>query len=73
MPVTIKMDSKEQEIERLEGRLKIAGGVCHEMKQPLMIISGHLELLLLKGQEDLELIDKINKVRHTNRCKSLGI
>ena len=62
MPEKTEMNPQELEIERLKDNMKLAGGVCHEMKQPLMIISGYLELLVLKGQENSELTEKISKI-----------
>lgn len=34
--------------ERLEGVLETAGGVCHEMNQPLQVLSGFLEILAVQ-------------------------
>ena len=62
MPENSATDPQEQEIERLKGSLKTAQGVCHEMKQPLMIISAHLELMLMKDPDNSELPDKISKI-----------
>ncbi len=38
--------------EKLKGILELAGTICHEFNQPLQIISGSAELLLLKTAED---------------------
>lgn len=37
--------------EKLESVLALAGAVCHEINQPLMVISGHTELLLEETPE----------------------
>jgi PAS domain S-box-containing protein len=53
--------------QKLEGVLETAGAVCHELNQPLQIISGYSELLVFKNRQpgaalepkELEGIDKI--------------
>lgn len=49
--------------EKLQGVLELAGAVCHEVNQPLMILSGYIDLLNMKSdinrEEYLELIAKI--------------
>ena len=37
--------------EKLEGVLEMAGASCHELNQPLQVISGHSELLLMRAPE----------------------
>jgi C4-dicarboxylate-specific signal transduction histidine kinase len=46
--VTKEMRAEEERLarERLEVSLQMAGGVCHEMNQPLQILSGYAETLL---------------------------
>lgn len=38
--------------EKLSGILEMAGTICHEFNQPLQVISGAAELLLLQGEND---------------------
>ena len=49
--------------EKLQAVLEMAGGVCHELNQPMQIISGYCELLLMAGQEDGPENDKIAKIK----------
>ena len=56
------IDDMEQEIERLKGALKMASGVCHEMKQPLMIMSGYMELLLMEVSNNQKATERIQKI-----------
>ena len=37
--------------EKLEGVLEMAGASCHELNQPIQVISGHSELLLMRAPE----------------------
>ncbi len=50
--------------EKLIGALTLAGGVCHELNQPLQIVSGYSELLsmnLSKNNPQYETICKIKE------------
>ncbi len=38
--------------EKLEGVLEMAGASCHELNQPIQVISGRSELLLMRVAED---------------------
>ena len=59
-----KNSEKEQLRRRkLEGVLEMAGAVCHEMNQPMQIIIGNSDLLLMHISENNQLCDKINKIR----------
>lgn len=62
MPEHSGIDDMEQEIERLKGALKMATSVCHEMKQPLMIMSGYMELLLMEVSNNPKATEKIKKI-----------
>jgi phosphoserine phosphatase RsbU/P len=37
---------------KVQGALEMAGAVCHEINQPLQIISGHVELMAMNMPED---------------------
>ena len=49
--VTERKDAEEvkRSQERLKGALELAGAVCHEMNQPLMVIQGCADLIALKA------------------------
>ncbi len=50
--------------QKLEGVLETAGAVCHELSQPLQILAGYTELLVLKPDNpahSLEYVTKINE------------
>jgi signal transduction histidine kinase len=51
------------EIKRLTDALQAAGSICHELAQPLMTISGYVQLLLMdteKGSTRYARLEKIN-------------
>ncbi len=49
--------------EKLQGVLETAGAVCHELNQPLHIISGLSELISYDLKEDNPLYPRINKIK----------
>jgi len=61
-------DRKHVEEERrrreiLQGALEMAGTVCHEMNQPMQIISGYAELLLRNTPEDDPVYEKLHVIK----------
>jgi len=48
--------------EKLQGALETAGGVCHELNQPLMAASGYTELLLMDVKENDRIYKKLVKI-----------
>ena len=68
----ISIVETRQEIERLRADLNAAGNICHQMKQPLMIIMGFLDLLSMETLSDTGMDDKLNKIRsQVNRLSEL--
>ena len=75
-------ESKEAEAakrnqERLQGALELAGAVCHEMNQPLMVIQGCAELMALEVSSASEvcsgqLSSKLERISHQiDRMKTM--
>ena len=56
------MDEKAKMIDQLEERLKTAGVVCHELNQPLQVISGLSELIKLDLPEDSPFYSQFQKL-----------
>jgi len=58
--------------EKLQAVLEMAGGVCHELNQPMQAISGYCELLMLKRQANNPDNDIIAKIKsHIDRLGAL--
>ncbi|MFH2065616.1 MAG: CHASE domain-containing protein [Pseudomonadota bacterium] len=57
-----KIEEAMIESERMRGVLELAGAVCHEMNQPLMVISGVSDLILMTMSEDERFYKKISKI-----------
>jgi len=49
--------------EKLQSILEIAGAVCHELNQPLQVISGYSELLTLEIDEGDPLYQRIEEIQ----------
>lgn len=49
-----KLEKRLMEKEKLNGVLEMAGGICHDLNQPMQVVSGYSELLLMDmGKENL--------------------
>jgi signal transduction histidine kinase len=46
-----RAEEERLKVERLQGVIEMSGAVCHEVNQPLQIISGLADLLSLNSQE----------------------
>lgn len=58
--------------EKLAGIGLFAGGIAHEMNNPLMGITGHLELLIEESQDNPELLERLEAVRkQADRCSKI--
>lgn len=58
----LRMQGDVRERQILKGVLEMAGAVCHEMGQPMQVVSGYSELLLMDRSEahaDYEMIREI--------------
>ncbi|MEN6487728.1 MAG: PAS domain S-box protein [Smithella sp.] len=60
-------DRKRAEQERLhlgklQGVLEMAGAICHEINQPMQIISGYSEMLLANASENHSIHAKLNTI-----------
>lgn len=49
--------------ERLKGVLETAGGVCHELNQPLQYVLGTIQLLMMDAESDDELYSHLDAIR----------
>ena len=50
------------EMEKLNGVIEMAGAVCHEMNQPMQVISGLSEIVLLDIPKDNPLYPNIQRI-----------
>jgi hypothetical protein len=49
--------------ERLQGVIEMAGAACHELNQPLQVLSGYSDLLLSNLPEDSPLFGEIKRIK----------
>jgi len=47
-----KMERKLMGEEKFKGVLEMAGGICHDLNQPMQVVSGYSELLLMDIEKD---------------------
>ena len=58
----LMLQNKMREREKLQGVLEMAGAVCHELNQPLQVVSGFSEMLLEEmapGEKNYETLSTI--------------
>ena len=62
-----RAEEERHHYEKLQGVLETAGAICHEMNQPMQIISGYSEMLLMNTSDNdpiREKLDAISKQIH---------
>ncbi len=60
-----KLQTAQKQIlrsEKLAGIGRLAAGVCHEILNPLNIISGHIQALAMEREDDGSLMDDLNSI-----------
>jgi signal transduction histidine kinase len=57
-----RAEEEQNRLEKLQGVLEMAGTICHEMNQPMQIIAGYSELLLMKTSENDPIYKKLNTI-----------
>ncbi len=59
----ILLQNEMQKREKLQGVLEMAGAVCHELNQPLQIVSGFSELLLTDLDPNAPNYDELTQIK----------
>jgi len=59
-----RLESERAVAERMRGIVEIAGAVCHELNQPLQVISGQAEMLQLDAGEDAPQYKRAQRIRN---------
>ncbi|HYA14178.1 MAG TPA: PAS domain S-box protein [Syntrophales bacterium] len=65
-----RAEEEQHRREKLQSVLEIAGTVCHEMNQPMQIIAGYSELLLMKTSENDPIYKKLSAITEQIRRMS---
>ncbi len=71
-------EEENRHIEKLSAALEMAGAICHELNQPLQVISGRIEILSMENKDDrtrksLEIInDQVYRIGKITK-KLMGI
>jgi PAS domain S-box-containing protein len=58
-----RVEEERRRYEKLQGVLEMAGTICHEMNQPMQIISGYSDMLLTNISENDPIKGKIETIR----------
>lgn len=66
----IELQTSLLEKEKLQGVIEMAGSVCHEMNQPIQVISGYSELLMMDIEDDNPFYKKIKGIQE--QIKRMG-
>jgi DNA-binding response OmpR family regulator len=59
----VELQTTLVEKEKLQGVIEMAGAVCHELNQPLQVVSALSELLILDVENDTPLYKNIKNIR----------
>ena len=59
----VELQSTLFEKEKLQGVIEMAGAVCHELNQPLQVVSALSELLIMDVENDTPLHQNIKNIR----------
>ncbi len=59
----MKAEAERLRSEKFQGVLEMAGAVCHEMNQPMQVVSGTSELLIMAVEDDSPLYENIKTVK----------
>jgi len=65
-----RAEAEKLRFEKLKGVLETAGGVCHELNQPIQVISGFAEMLLMDISKNHPYYDKIRVIQE--QIKRMG-
>jgi PAS domain S-box-containing protein len=58
-----RLEEEQRNREKLENALEMAGTICHEMNQPIQVISGYVDLLSMDTPEDSEIGKKLSTIK----------
>jgi signal transduction histidine kinase len=60
-----QLEEERSQRERLQGVLEMAGAACHELNQPLQVLSLQSHYLLNNLPEDRPLLEKLKTIKET--------
>ncbi|MDM8535219.1 response regulator [Desulfobacterales bacterium HSG17] len=67
----LKLQNAMAEKEKFQGVLEISGAICHELNQPLMVLSGYSEILLMDYSEDHPQYKAVKEIH--NQATRMGV
>jgi PAS domain S-box-containing protein len=58
-----RIEAEQIDRQKLQAIVELAGAACHEFNQPLQVVSGHTELMLIRMSQDHSLRRQIEAVK----------
>ena len=58
-----RLEEEKRHREKLEGVLEMAGTICHELNQPIQVISGYVDLLSMGASDDSQAGKKLKEMK----------
>lgn len=58
----LQLQNESSKRQRLQGVLEMAGAVCHELNQPLQVVSGYTEMLMTEVADDDPIRESLEKI-----------
>ncbi len=58
----LQLQNESSKRQRLQGVLEMAGAVCHELNQPLQVVSGYTEMLITEIEKDSAIRESLEKI-----------
>ena len=58
-----RLEEERRHRDKLENALEMAGTICHELNQPIQIISGYVDLISMGTSEDSPIGKKLNVIK----------
>ena len=59
----LKAEDAQRQREKMSAAIEMAGGICHEMNQPLQIISGLSDLMMMRMADDHPLRKRLGEIK----------
>lgn len=63
----VQAQKEREEKQQLKGLVELSGAICHELRQPLQILLGQVELIAMQLSEDRDLKEDLQRLKDQTR------